>query len=189
MQTNVRPGRRLSTKLLTGLCGSCADRSLVVVFRFLSFDGVADISWFDSSDSNSPSSLMLFWSLDSGFQARFLVDGEVLDLSSLGICGVPIRDERRKPSSSFMGEYLNSAIRALKTLPTRLDLEGRRKWAQSYSDQVQPASPDVEPALQQAKSPPCVTWCSDNRQCTRGVVTQRIVLLGPLSVPLRSLKE
>ncbi len=50
---------------------------------------------------------MLFSSLGSGFRARFLVVGEVLDLFDLEALGLRFRGDRREPSSFFVGEYVN----------------------------------------------------------------------------------
>jgi hypothetical protein len=64
---------------------------------------------------------MLLSSLALRGRDRFLGDGEALDVvDGINARGLPSLEERRKPSASFKGEYLNCAIRALKVLPTRL---------------------------------------------------------------------
>ena len=108
MHTNLRSWRRLSTKLLIGLYGSCAERSFVVLLGFFNFVGVDTLS---GAMSCSCLTLMLTSSSSICCRDRFRGDGaEPGDGERTDAGGLAARGERRSPSAAFIGEYLNRAI-------------------------------------------------------------------------------
>ena len=115
MQTSVSPGRRLSTRLLTGLYGSFAARSFVVLLLF--FNLGVDGALFGVGDSRAELSSM--WS--GSFEiCRFLLRGVVLGVlvAVFGEDLMYIRGDRRGLSFWARDEYSNDLRRSLKDAAT-----------------------------------------------------------------------
>lgn len=64
--TSVNPGRMLSTRWLTGLCGSCADRSFVVLRFFFGLEAAVSGMGLEFS-SSSVVLVSTAFKLDTGF--------------------------------------------------------------------------------------------------------------------------